>query len=76
MRGRFRDLRSWSDLHRALVDACLPTAPAQLALHLEPREQVCLTNDVVIVRAGSDGAEVSKVRWWLVPWFHRGDLKA
>ena len=47
--GRFRDTRSWSDLHRALVAASLPVAE-QPALNLEPRVQVRPTNDVTIVR--------------------------
>jgi putative SOS response-associated peptidase YedK len=72
--GRFRDERSWSDLHAALVAASVPVAE-QPALNLEPRAQVRPTNDATIVRLEDGQAYVRRARWWLIPWFYHGELK-
>lgn len=75
MCGRFRDQRSWSDLHAALVAASVPVAQDQLSLNLEPRAQVRPTDSVTIVRMAGASAEVVRARWWLIPWFHKGTVK-
>jgi putative SOS response-associated peptidase YedK len=73
MCGRFRNLKTWADLHSDLQRFLGPIE--QAAVNLEAREQVRPTNDVAIVRSIDDRLLVSNARWWLVPWFHKGALK-
>jgi putative SOS response-associated peptidase YedK len=49
--------------------------PIQAAVNLEAREQIRLTNDAPIVRMIDGALNVSNARWWLDPWFHKGELK-
>lgn len=49
--------------------------------NLEPREHIRPTDPAAIVRPinreePSEGVELVSARWWLVPWFHRGPVKA
>ena len=71
MCGRFRDTRSWSGLHRALVAVSLPVAE-QPALNLAPRVQVRPTNDLTIFRLENREVFIRRARWWLIAWFHEG----
>ena len=74
MCGRYRNLQSWSDLHAALSEFLV--APSQLALNLEPREQVRPTQQAPIVTmSDANQIKVWNARWWLIPWFHKGTVK-
>ena len=44
--------------------------------NLEPREDIRPTNRAPIIRTVEDGAEIVERRWDLVPFFHKGPLKA
>lgn len=49
--------------------------------NLEPREHIRPTDPAAIVRpldrdAPANGLELVSARWWLVPYFHRGPVKA
>ena len=50
--------------------------PKQTALNIGPREQIRPTNDAPIVRMIDGAPIVGNARWWLVPWFYKGPLKA
>ncbi|MDB5700799.1 MAG: response-associated peptidase [Sphingomonadales bacterium] len=73
MCGRFRDTRPWAELHAALREFVGPLN--QAALNLESREQVRPTDAATIARISENVPSVSRARWGLVPWFHRGTLK-
>jgi len=73
MRGRFRNLQTWSDLHASL-GRFLGTVD-QPAMNMEAREQVRPTQTAPIVRSTDGGIRVTNARWWLLPWFHKGALK-
>lgn len=70
MCGRFRDTRSWAE-HRDMLSIIQPTLP----LNLEPMKQVRPTNQAVIIRPIEGGNELTRARWWLIPWFHKGTVK-
>ena len=44
--------------------------------NLEPREDIRPTNRAPIIRTVEGGAEIVERRWDLVPWFHKGPVKA
>lgn len=73
MCGRYRSTEPWAELHGAL-SRFLGT-PEQPALNLEPRDQVRPTQHAPIVTFEGDAPRVWNARWWLVPWFHKGNLK-
>ena len=74
MCGRYRNMQTWGELHAALSSFLAP--PAQAALNLEPREQVRPTQMVPIVTTDKVGIpEIWNLRWWLIPWFHKGTIK-
>jgi putative SOS response-associated peptidase YedK len=73
MCGRYRNTRTWGDLHAALQRFLGPVA--QPPMNFEAKEQVRPTDSAPIVRLAPDGPHVSNARWWLVPWFHKGSLK-
>jgi putative SOS response-associated peptidase YedK len=49
--------------------------------NVEPREHIRSTDPAPIIRAldrddPTAGVELVDARWWLVPWFHKGPVKA
>lgn len=46
------------------------------APNLEPQFEIRPTNAAVVLRRGAEGVELVRLRWGLLPWFHRGDTKA
>jgi putative SOS response-associated peptidase YedK len=74
MCGRYRNLQTWSELHAALSRFIGPSS--QMPLNIEPREQIKPTQHAPIVTLGDAGPEIWNARWWLVPFFHKGELKA
>jgi putative SOS response-associated peptidase YedK len=75
MCGRFQDTRSWAEYHRHLSLASIPVSPDQGTVNLQQRPDIRPTDDVVIIKQTTYGAELTKARWWLVPFFHKGNLK-
>lgn len=75
MCGRYRDTRSWAELHDALQAFLGPVVAPQSALNLEYRDEVRPTDPAVIIRQGDEGVEIARARWWLIPWFHKGTVK-
>lgn len=45
------------------------------APNLEPQFEVRPTNRAVVFRQHGEGIELARLRWGLVPWFHRGTVK-
>lgn len=74
MCGRYRSMETWNDLHASLSSFLKP--PSQLALNLEPREQVRPTQLAPVVTTNEAGVpDVWNARWGLIPWFHKGAVK-
>ena len=72
MCGRYgRDI-PWAELYEALnlVRPSRAEAP-----NLEPEWDIRPTQAQWIARLADDGLELSKARWWLIPWWHRGTLR-
>ena len=46
------------------------------APNLEPQPEVRPTDRAVVLRGHEKGIELTSMRWGLVPWFHRGPVKA
>lgn len=70
MCGRYgRDL-AWADLHQQL-NAFVRTATP----NLEPEMDIRPTSQQWVARPTEDGLELVKMRWWLIPFFHKGALK-
>lgn len=46
------------------------------APNLEPQNEIRPTNRAIVFRAHDDGVELVAMRWGLVPFFHKGPLKA
>nr|WP_244970596.1 SOS response-associated peptidase [Novosphingobium aerophilum] len=75
MCGRYRDTRSWAEIHDAMREFLGPIKLPTSALNLEHRAEVRPTDPAVIIRPFEDGVEVTRARWWLIPWFHKGTVK-
>lgn len=75
MCGRYRDTRSWAEIHDAMRAFLGPVVAPTSALNLEYRSEVRPTDPAVIVRAAEGGVEIARARWWLIPWFHKGTVK-
>lgn len=45
------------------------------APNLEPQGEVRPTNKAVVLRSHGEGVELVRMRWGLIPWFHRGAVK-
>lgn len=45
------------------------------APNLEPQSEIRPTNKAVVFRPHGDGVELVRMRWGLIPWFHRGTAK-
>lgn len=43
--------------------------------NLEPQSEIRPTDRAVVFRAKGDGVELARLRWGLIPWFHRGTAK-
>jgi len=50
--------------------------PVHATPNLAPQPEVKPTDTAPIFRRRDDGVELAMARWWLVPWWHRGRLKA
>ena len=73
MCGRYRNLQSWADLHAAL--SSFLAAPTQLPLNLASCEQIRPTDRAPIVRMVDGIPVISQARWWLIPFYHKGNIK-
>ena len=48
---------------------------AHAAPNLEPQAAVKPTDPGVVFRQRGDGVELMRLRWWLIPFWHKGKLK-
>ena len=69
MCGRYRNTLSWSQL-RELMTLVRPLSSE--APNLEPQEDIRPTTSQWVIRRVEDGNEAQRMRWWLVPYFHKG----
>ncbi|CAM3191114.1 Abasic site processing protein [Sphingomonas antarctica] len=74
MCGRYRNRQTWSELHGAMERFLGPTT--QPAMNLQPMEQVRPTNSVPVIRMQDGVPTVANARWGLIPWMHKGPVKA
>ena len=75
MCGRYRDLRTWAEHREMLTSLGLSIVAPTTAPNLRPVEEVRPTDPAIILRSVQGGVELASLRWWQVPWFHRGNLK-
>ena len=76
MCGRYRNRMTFSDL-RGLTNPFLVRPEPAAAPNMQPQEDIRPTTSQWVIRQVEDGAEAVKMRWWLVPYFHKGKpLKA
>lgn len=47
-----------------------------VAPNLKPQPEIRPTDRAVVLRGHQEGVELARMRWGLVPWFHRGPVKA
>ena len=71
MCGRYRNHLTISDL-RAVSPFPLVRPEPSATPNLEPQDDIRPTTDQWVIRQADDGAEAVKMRWWLVPFFHKG----
>lgn len=73
MCGRFTNLMTWAELHAlySIHDKALPPT------NTRPRYNIAPTQDVFFARKDkSEGLEIDRGRWWLVPFFAKELPKA
>lgn len=75
MCGRYRDLRTWAEHREMMASVGLTIAAPSAVPNLQPVEEVRPTDTATIFRSVKGGVELARLRWWLVPFFHRGSLK-
>lgn len=81
MCNRYRNTLGWSDIHEDFSQLRIPLKFPQLPPNLEPRADIRPTNTAPIIRAidpanPAEGVGLYHLRWDLVPFFHKGPLKA
>ena len=69
MCGRYRNTLPWSQLRELML---LVRPDAGEAPNLEPQEDIRPTTAQWVIRQAEDGLEALRMRWWLVPYFHKG----
>ena len=67
--GAYRD--EFSQIRLPLVFPAPHATP-----NLAPQPEVKPTDMAPIIRRRDEGVELVMARWWLIPWWHRGTLKA
>ena len=76
MCGRDRNRMTFTDL-KALAPLPLVRPQPHAAPNMDPNEDIRPTPAQWIIRPCEGGAEAARLRWWLVPFFHKGKpLKA
>ena len=75
MCGRFKSGHLDWQGYRALLESVSLQIINDNRLNFEDREEIRPTDDAVIVRQASQGVELAKARWWLIPFFYKGALK-
>jgi putative SOS response-associated peptidase YedK len=81
MCNRYRQSLAWRELHEDFSQLKIPLRFPEAAPNIEPRLDVRPTNIAPIVRAidaadPTAGVGLYNLRWDLVPFFHKGPLKA
>ena len=74
----YRRTKGYAAMRDEFSDIRLPIrVPASdAAPNLEPQDEIRPTNRAIVFRAHNDGVELVAMRWGLVPFFHKGPLKA
>lgn len=70
MCGRFTQFYTWAEIH-AMYNL-VPATPR----NLQPRYNICPTQQVGVVTQDGDNLTYSEMRWWLVPSWWKNDLKS
>lgn len=70
MCGRFTQNYTWAEIH-AMYNL-VPATPR----NLQPRYNICPTQQVGVVTQDGDNLTYSEMRWWLVPNWWKKDLKS
>ena len=68
MCGRYRNQLSFEGMSR------LAKRAAEVS-NARPSDDIRPTTRQWVVRAAADGTELTRLRWWLVPYFHRKPIK-
>lgn len=70
MCGRFTQNYTWAEIH-AMYNL-VPATPR----NLQPRYNICPTQQVGVVTPDGDNLTYAEMRWWLVPTWWKKDLKS
>ena len=73
----YRRTGTYSDYAGAFSETRVPLVfpERHAAPNLEPQSEVRPTNRAVVFRRHGEGVELVRLRWGLIPWFHRGTVK-
>lgn len=74
----YRLTKTVTDIYTEFSQSRLPVLLPErhAAPNLEAQYEIRPTDQGVILRRHQDGVELTRMRWGLVPWFHRGSLKS
>lgn len=74
----YRRLKGYDEMREEFSHIRIPIRlPVSAAIpNLEPQNEVRPTVPAVVFRQFEDGVELARLRWGLIPFFHRGPLKA
>lgn len=74
----YRQTKGYAQLVEEFSHTRVPVVfpPPHAAPNLEPRSEVRPTTSAVVFRRHGEGVELVHMRWGLIPFFHRGLLKA
>lgn len=81
MCNRYRNTLGWYDINEDFSQLKIPLVFPELAPNLEPRSDIRPTNSAPVIRPmdpgnPTEGVGLYPLRWDLVPFFHKGPLKA
>lgn len=73
----YRMTKAVTDIYAEFSQSRLPVLlPGHHAVpNLEPQYEIRPTDPGVVLRPYEGGVELTRMRWGLVPWFHRGPIK-
>ena len=74
----YRQTKTLVDMYSEFTQIKLPVVfpESHAAPNLQPRLEIRPTDTAVVFRRHGEGVELARLRWGLVPWFHRGSVKA
>jgi putative SOS response-associated peptidase YedK len=75
MCNRYANTIAYSQYVEAFTQLGIPLVSPAGAPNLEPQENIAPTNSAPILRPLDDGVELCRLRWGLIPWFHKKGVK-